>query len=109
MLLLRLSPLFPYNILNYALSLTGVPFGRFALASWIGMFPITFMYVMLGSAMRSLTELTEGSAPPHPGGVWFYWVGAAITLTVAVLIARAARKALREVMPEETEGEESGV
>ena len=34
-LLTRLSPLFPFNLLNYAYGLTSVPFKTYVLASWI--------------------------------------------------------------------------
>jgi len=44
-LLTRLSPLFPFNLLNYAFGLTQVPLWKYALASWIGMLPGTVMYV----------------------------------------------------------------
>jgi uncharacterized membrane protein YdjX (TVP38/TMEM64 family) len=41
--LLRLSPVFPFNFLNYALGLTKVSFGKYAFASLIGMLPgLTF-------------------------------------------------------------------
>ena len=48
-LLTRLSPVFPYNVLNYAFGLTSVPVGKYMLASWIGMLPGTIMYVYLGA------------------------------------------------------------
>src|SRR5437588_4901937 len=48
-LLTRLSPLFPYTVLNYAYSLTRVSFRDYVLGSWIGMLPGTVMYVYLGS------------------------------------------------------------
>lgn len=44
-LLLRLSPVFPFNFLNYALGLTKVSFWKYALASLIGMLPGGLMYV----------------------------------------------------------------
>ena len=43
-LLLRLSPVFPFNFLNYALGLTRVSFRQYALASLIGMLPGGLMY-----------------------------------------------------------------
>ncbi|KAL2922033.1 hypothetical protein RDABS01_013524 [Bienertia sinuspersici] len=36
-LLLRLVPLLPFNMLNYLLSVTPVPFWEYVLASWLGM------------------------------------------------------------------------
>ena len=41
--LLRLSPAFPFNLLNYAFSMTPISFGRYALASWLGMFSSCIM------------------------------------------------------------------
>lgn len=37
MLLLRLVPLLPFNMLNYLLSVTPVPIAPYLLASWLGM------------------------------------------------------------------------
>jgi len=51
-LLTRLSPLFPYTLLNYAFGLTRVRLGHYVLASWIGMVPGTVMYVYLGSLIN---------------------------------------------------------
>ena len=38
-LLLRLSPLVPFGLLNYMLGLTGIPALSFILCSWLGMLP----------------------------------------------------------------------
>src|SRR5262249_25372568 len=48
-LLTRLSPLFPFTLLNYAFGLTKVRFRDYVLTSWIGMLPGTVMDVDLGS------------------------------------------------------------
>jgi uncharacterized membrane protein YdjX (TVP38/TMEM64 family) len=47
--LTRLSPVFPFTLLNYAFGLTQVNLGHYVLASWIGMLPGTMMYVYLGT------------------------------------------------------------
>ena len=57
--LTRLSPVFPFNLLNYAFGLTRVSLRDYVLASWIGMIPGTLMYVYLGSLAGSLAELGE--------------------------------------------------
>ena len=36
-LLLRLVPLLPFNIMNYLLSVTPISLGKYMLASWLGM------------------------------------------------------------------------
>jgi uncharacterized membrane protein YdjX (TVP38/TMEM64 family) len=53
--LLRLSPIIPFNLLNYALGVTRVPFSTYVLASFLGMLPGTFLYVSLGAAATSET------------------------------------------------------
>ena len=45
-LLARLSPLFPFNLLNYGLGVSSVSFRDYFLASWIGMLPATVLYVI---------------------------------------------------------------
>ena len=97
--LTRLSPIFPFNLLNYAYGLTNVPFWKYALASWIGMLPGTVMYVYLGSAARSLTEVAAGEVSGGGAQRVLFWVGLAATLIVVVLVTRIARKAVREALP----------
>jgi uncharacterized membrane protein YdjX (TVP38/TMEM64 family) len=95
-LLLRLSPVFPFNFLNYALGLTKVSFGKYALASLIGMLPGGLMYVYLGSAARSLTDAAAGKVEGGWAGQVFFWVGLAATIVVAAFVTRLARKSLKE-------------
>ncbi len=46
----RLMPLFPFNLLNYALGLTRIPLGQYVLASALCMFPGAIAYTWLGYA-----------------------------------------------------------
>jgi pyruvate/2-oxoglutarate dehydrogenase complex dihydrolipoamide dehydrogenase (E3) component len=59
-LLTRLSPVFPFNMLNYAFGLTKKSFWKYALASWIGMIPGTIVYVYFGAGLRSLADVAAG-------------------------------------------------
>ena len=95
-LLLRLSPIFPFNLLNYALGLTKVSFGEYALASLIGMLPGGLMYVYFGSAARSLADVASGKVEGGWAGQVFFWVGLAATIIVAGFVTRLARKSLKE-------------
>jgi len=45
--LIRLSPIFPFSLMNYAFGLTRVSLRDYFFASWIGMLPGTVMYVPL--------------------------------------------------------------
>ena len=94
-LLTRLSPVFPFNLLNYAFGLTRVRFRSYALASWIGMLPGTIMYVYIGSGLRSLADAAAGGGQQSPAQRIFFWAGLAVAVAVAVLVVRIARRALQ--------------
>ena len=98
--LLRLSPLFPFTPLNYALSLTKVEFGPYVLASWAGMLPGTVAYVALGGAGKAAAETAAGGGA-GPVQLALYALGAGATLWVAALISKAASKALEEASASE--------
>ena len=97
--LLRLSPLFPFNVLNYALGLTRVRLRDFVLASWLGMLPGTALYVYLGSLFTNVGDLLAGSPAGRPSAAsWMYWLGLAATVAVAVVVTRTARRALASAL-----------
>lgn len=94
-LLLRLSPIFPFIVLNYALGLTRVRAGHYVLGSWLGMMPGTLLYVYLGSLITSAAELTSGERPEAGAlGYGVLALGLVATLAFVVVITRIARRAL---------------
>jgi uncharacterized membrane protein YdjX (TVP38/TMEM64 family) len=101
-LLTRLSPVFPFNLLNYAYGLTKVRFRDYFLASWIGMFPATVMYVYLGSASRDLTDLAAGNVEGSVAQKVLFALGLVATVIVTVFVTRLARRALDEAAPGDT-------
>ncbi len=92
--LTRLSPVFPFNLLNYAFGLTSVSLRDYFWASWVGMLPGTVMYVYLGSLAGDLALLgtEEQSRSPFEWGL--YLVGLAATVAVTIYVTRLARAAL---------------
>jgi pyruvate/2-oxoglutarate dehydrogenase complex dihydrolipoamide dehydrogenase (E3) component/uncharacterized membrane protein YdjX (TVP38/TMEM64 family) len=91
----RLSPAFPFALLNYLIGLTAVRTGAYALANLLGMLPGTFLFVYIGVATR---DAITGQADASAG---FYqqilkYVGLLATVAVVVIVTRIARKALRE-------------
>lgn len=98
-LLVRLSPLFPFVLANYAFSLTKIRFRDFFWASWIGTLPGTALFAYLGSTAKDLTDILRGT---YEGG-WVrgiaLGVGLVATVVVTALISRAARAALERAGP----------
>lgn len=99
--LTRLSPVFPYNLLNYAYGVTRVRFRDYLLGSWLGMIPGTVMYVYLGSTVKSIAELASGKVQGGMGQKILFGLGLVATVLVTIYVTRLARKAMREVVPEE--------
>ncbi len=56
----RLVPLFPFNLLNYALGLTRISFTQYSIATYICMLPGGFAYTYLGYAGREAVAGGEG-------------------------------------------------
>jgi uncharacterized membrane protein YdjX (TVP38/TMEM64 family) len=99
-LLTRLSPVFPYNALNYAFGLTSVPVEKYVLASWIGMLPGTLMYVYFGTATKSLQAALSGEARGSAGQQATFTLGLVATVAATMIITRTARRALSEIITE---------
>jgi uncharacterized membrane protein YdjX (TVP38/TMEM64 family) len=97
-LLTRLSPLFPFNLLNYAFGLSSVPFKTYVLASWIGMLPGTLMYIYLGSAAQSVAALLSGELRRTPGQQAMFVAGLVATVAVTTIVTRAARRVLSGIV-----------
>src|SRR5204862_3899665 len=91
--LLRLSPVVPFNLLNYALGATRVGFWTYLSASFLGMLPGTFLYVSLGAAATSAAQLRGARA-----GLLPLVVGLAATIAVVVVLTLIARRALRDAL-----------
>lgn len=92
--LLRLSPVFPFNLLNYGLGLTRVRFLDYAVAC-LAMLPGTFLYVYYGALAGDLAAVASGRVEQGVGRWVLLGVGILATLAVTVVITRQARRALR--------------
>lgn len=99
-LLTRLSPVFPFNLLNYAFGLTKISLGQYFLASWVGMIPGTVLYVYLGSLAGNIATLEAGTRQPTTAEWFLYGVGLTATVAVTVFVARLAGKALHSRISE---------
>ncbi|MGC1307120.1 MAG: TVP38/TMEM64 family protein [Phormidesmis sp.] len=101
--LIRLSPAFPFNLLNYALGLTKVSLKDYVIGT-TGIIPGTIMYVYLGSLIGDLAMLGSGEAPSNPVISWIIKILIFVTIVaISLYIAKIARKALKESVPETEE------
>lgn len=94
--LTRLSPAFPFNLLNYAFGVTKVSFRDYFLASWIGMAPGTIMYVYIGSLAGSLATLGADGNGRTPMQWALYLLGLAATVAVTIYVTKIAKEALAD-------------
>jgi len=56
----RLVPLFPFNLVNYALGLTRIPFTHYTLTTYVAMLPACVAYTYLGYVGREAVAGGEG-------------------------------------------------
>jgi uncharacterized membrane protein YdjX (TVP38/TMEM64 family) len=100
-LLTRLSPIFPFNLLNYAFGITGVSLKDYVIGS-VGMIPGTIMYVYIGSLASNLALIGTEAQPSNPTVQWAIRIlGFVATAAVTIYVTRLARQALNEEVLEE--------
>ncbi len=101
--LTRLSPLFPFNLLNYAFGITQVSLKDYVLGS-VGMIPGTILYVYIGSLVGSVAQIGMKGITLDPQTQKFQWiakiVGFIATIAVTVYITRIAKKSLNDSISE---------
>lgn len=86
--LTRLSPFFPFSVLNYVFGLSSIPLKDYVLATWIGMVPSVFVHVYFGTVLGDVSQGREHLNWALDGGLL------AFTMGVAYFIARIAKRAL---------------
>ncbi|MEB3266370.1 MAG: TVP38/TMEM64 family protein [Cyanobacteriota bacterium] len=95
-LLTRLSPAFPFSLLNLAYGLSEVSLRDYVLGL-VGILPGTVLFCGLGALAGDVARfgtVLSGEADPL---TWVVrWIGIAATLAVTVLVTRVARRALAE-------------
>lgn len=99
-LLLRLTPIVPFVLLNYALGLTRVRLGDYVRA-FVGMLPATLLYVYYGRVIGDVAEIAAGVGDERGWGDHaLLGVGLIATVAATTIIVRIARRALREEVGE---------
>jgi len=94
--LARLSPFFPFNLLNYAFGLTDISLRDYFFATWAGMLPGIIMYVYLGSLAGDVALIGSRRVPRGAAHWAFEVAGFAASVALAVYVTYVAGRALRE-------------
>jgi uncharacterized membrane protein YdjX (TVP38/TMEM64 family) len=97
-ILTRLSPVFPFNLLNYAYGITNVSLKDYVIGS-LGMIPGTIMYVYIGSLAGSLATVGKATNQANPTLQWtIRIIGLIATVAVTIYVTKIAREALNEAI-----------
>lgn len=92
--LLRLSPAFPFNLLNYGLGLTKVKLTDYLIASF-GMLPGTLLFVYTGKVAGDVAAIAGGAQTEKGAADWaLLIVGLLATAIVTIYVTRIAKQAL---------------
>jgi uncharacterized membrane protein YdjX (TVP38/TMEM64 family) len=96
-LLLRLSPVMPFNILNYAIGLTTISVWDFVIAG-IGSIPAE-LAAAYGGKLGGEALALAGEAEPPQDASYYAILAAGLVATIAAIfvVTRTARRALRDV------------
>lgn len=101
-ILLRLSPLIPFNIFNYGMGVTGIKLTHYAIGG-VGMIPGVVVYVYFGSALSSVSDAIAGD---FDGG-WLNLVliigGSILALIAVIVVSCFIKKAIQKILKEERE------
>jgi uncharacterized membrane protein YdjX (TVP38/TMEM64 family) len=93
--MVRLLPLIPHSLTNYAFGLTRIGLVAYVIGSLLGQLPLTIAYADLGAAGG---KAMMGGAGWHAGLFWPTAIGLA-TLAVSLLIPVVARRRMRRTQP----------
>lgn len=86
--LVRLSAVFPFLFVNYAFGLTSIGLVPYAVATFVGILPLTIAFVYLGAAGAAV-------ATQHNARSAITVAGALIALGVSIYVGRIAARAIR--------------
>lgn len=100
MLLLRLSPIFPFALSNYLYGASSINFPAFFTGTLLGFAPGTLAYVYTGYVGKALTGDVGGDVYP-----WYVYAGG-LTLFAGLLkvVADTATRVVEEIEAEEAQG-----
>jgi len=106
-LLLRLSPIMPYMVLNYSMGIIeGLAFWRYLVPTVFGMIPGVLLYVYIGSVARDLTQIVDGSATDSTIQAVLLFGGLIFTVISVGLISYFAAREIKKELAKNNDDEQ---
>lgn len=96
----RMIPMFPYKVSNYVFGCTRVKLWEFWLGNTIGILPLTFTNVYVGSLAVNLTSMGDRDAPLTTTEWVLSLGGLACAVVGLIYITRYAQRAIRAYQEE---------
>lgn len=108
--LLRATPVMPQNFLSVLFASTPITLREFALGTFLGLLPVTFFHVYVGSLVSSAAALAAGETDV-PGPMRWIAPAAAVGISVIAIYvtSRIARRSLNEALAEVERQDAAGV
>ncbi|KAL4858718.1 TVP38/TMEM64 family membrane protein [Chlorella vulgaris] len=94
-LIMRFSPIIPYNLLNIAMATTNIPFWQFTLVSAVGIVYECAIFAYFGSMADNIHSIIAGEGGPPPV---FEWVMLGISLVMVVVVALFVSHSIKQAI-----------
>ncbi|KAK9812227.1 hypothetical protein WJX73_005602 [Symbiochloris irregularis] len=108
LVLLRLSPIIPYNLLNIAMAQTRIPFLAFATASCFGIIPECAVFCYAGTLAENITQVANSDALLGKSTYIILAVSVVMAIVAATWATLIVRRALKRAEAQMREAEERG-
>lgn len=108
-LVMRLSPIIPYNLLNIAMATTSMPFWQFTIVSAVGIIFECAVFTYFGTIAEDITSIVSGDAGPPKAFKWvLLGLSVAMCTLTAVMVSIFVRRAIRRAETHAGSDTESG-
>jgi uncharacterized membrane protein YdjX (TVP38/TMEM64 family) len=108
-LVMRLSPIIPYNLLNIAMATTSMPFWQFTIVSAVGIIFECAVFTYFGTIAEDITSIVSGDAGPPKVFKWvLLGLSVAMCTLTAVMVSIFVRRAIRRAEAHVTSDTERG-
>ena len=95
-ILLRLCPLIPFDMLNYLMGISGITITHYCIGN-LGMIPGTIAYVFIGTTISDIADASNGSSDQSKIFLIFAIVGSILAIIGIVWISIVAKRYLKDI------------